>query len=412
MRSEIDALISGAISALLGDQQKANSIKRNYQPGFNFIARNYKELQSPAIDASFFAGCLEKMKSCHDAGNLSGEQFRRYRKSVSVLMRYALEGVVRCERLPALSYEIPSTQNESILAGFLAQEGIGLAASTVRTRGNIIRQFLRYIESTGQKDLKTLPSGAISSFMEYMAVRRPAGLSTVVPATRSFIAYLYRNGITSSDLSPSAPVKVVRRHKLHGIFTSIEIEQILAQIDRCAPLGKRDYAIMLLSSRNGLRSSDILGLKLSDIRWKDAEIVIVQKKTQNAITCPMDVDTGNALSDYILNARPVSPLQNVFLSMPPVHPLTSANLCQMLRKYSFAAGVGTDSTKRLGMHRFRRSLGTKLLENDVALETISQILGHKTTAATKQYLSIAEGKLAACALPMPPYAGKLEVRDA
>lgn len=412
MRSEIDALINGAISALLGDQHKPNSIKRNYQPGFNFIARNYKELQGPAIDTSFFVGCLEKMKSYYDAGDLSGEQFRRYRKSVSVLTRYALESVVRYECLPALSHETPLAQNERILAEFLAREGIGLAASTVQTRGNIIRQFLRYIESASQKDLETLQSGTISSFMEYMAVRRPASLSAVVPAMCSFIAYLYQNRITSSDLSPSASVKVVRQHKVHSIFTPTEIEQILAQVDRCAPLGKRDNAIMLLSSRNGLRSSDILGLKLSDIRWRDAEIIIVQKKTQNAITCPMDVDTGNALSDYILNARPVSPHQNVFLSMPPVHPLTSANLCQMLRKYSFATGVGTDSTKRLGMHRFRRSLGTKLLENDVALETISQILGHKTTAATKQYLSIAEGKLAACALPMPPYTGELEVRDA
>ena len=413
MESKIDDLIRRTINALLYEHQhKPISIKRNYQPGFNFASMNYSRLRCPEIDALFFTDCLEKLKHRYDSDGLSYEQFRKNRKSVSVLKQYALEGTIRHERQPPLSYMIPSVQNEAILLRFLAEQSIELAASTVHARGNILRQFLRYYESVGQADLGALTSNTISSFMEYMATRRSAGLNTVAPAMRSFIIYLHRKGITDVVLSPSTTVRVLRRHRIHGIFTPTEIERILSQIDRYNPLGKRDYAIMLLSSRNGLRSGDILNLKLADIRWRNAEIVIVQKKTQNIIACPMDDDTGSALSDYILNARPSSTLQNVFLSTPPVHALTSANLCQMLKKYSIAAGVINSSAERLGMHRFRRSLATTLLENDVALETIAQILGHKTTAATRQYLSITEGKLAECALPMPYYTGELEVRDA
>lgn len=407
---DINTLINETLHSLLNDNHlRLSGIKRNYIPGFKFIADHYNGLGYDIVDDTFFTTCFETISVRRDSGDLSEYQFKRYRKCISTLRQYSIRGTTHYEYIGDLSFYVPLPQSEKILQLFLDVERQKLSETTVKSKGNIIRQFFHYLESSGQKDLANLTTSDISSFMENMATKRPAGLSTVVPAIRSFMSYLYKIGITQVDLSPSTSVKVIRRHRILGIFTPDEIERILKQINRNTPIGKRDFAIMLLSSRNGLRGSDILNLKLTDIYWKEAEIAIIQKKTSVAITCPIDVETGNALADYILNARPHSILSNVFLSVPHGRPFSSSGLCQRLKTYMNSAGIERTSIERIGMHTFRRSLGTTLLENGIALEMIAQILGQKNTDATKQYLSIAERELAKCALPMPHYSGLMEV---
>lgn len=102
--------------------------------------------------------------------------------------------------------------------------------------------------------------------MQYISAGRPLGLSTVVPAIRGIISYLYDAGITMRNLSPAVAVKVIRRRKIYGTFSNHETSKILNQIGVSTSAGKRDRAILLLASHNGLRSSDILNLKLEDIR--------------------------------------------------------------------------------------------------------------------------------------------------
>jgi len=411
---KIDDLVEEAVRYLMEvNHHKQSSVKHNYLPGFRFIANDFKNSSHNTIDNTFFTDCYDKMTSRYTLGVLSKPQLIRYRKSLSVLKQYVFNGTISYKHQPAFSYSLPSAHNENILQRHLHNESLKLAESTVTTRGNIIRQFIRFLENTDQKDLSTLTEAVVLSFMEYISERRPAGISQVVPSIRDFLTFLYNDGILKKDIAETASIKVVRRHRIYGTLTTVEIECIISKIDRETHLGKRDYAIMLLSARNGLRSSDIINLELADIYWKSAEIVIIQKKTQNTVSCPIDIETGNALFDYILSARPCSgSTTKVFLSLPPEpRPLTSANLCHMLKKYSNAAGIVWNSSDRLGMHTFRRSLGTHLLENDVVLETIAQVLGHKSTASTKRYLSIAEGKLVDCILPMPHYCGVLEVHD-
>ena len=403
---DIDVLIDEIMKSLKNvNGLTCSTIRRQYQPGLRFIARYYKiNIPDAAVDDPFLYHCFENMVLQCSSGNLSEQQLRRYRKCISITKQYISFGATFYERLPALTYRIPAAENEKILKRFLDLEQSRLAEASMKRNGNIIRQFLLYLGDNGLQDLQKLTASTISAFMEYMSVRRPASLGTVVLAVRSFVTYLFRAGVTMEDLSPATSVKVVRIHRIYGIFTRDEAERILVQIDTNAPLGKRDLAILLLASRNGLRSSDILNLKLTDIHWKDAEIAIVQKKTMQSVTCPIDTETGDALADYILHGRPCSGLPNVFLSDPPARQLTSGALCYRLRKYMSAAGVERSSAERISMHTFRRSLATSLLENDVPLETISQVLGHKNSMATKQYLSISERKLTECALSIPVHA--------
>ncbi|MCF8568528.1 tyrosine-type recombinase/integrase [Alicyclobacillus tolerans] len=195
-------------------------------------------------------------------------------------------------------------------------------------------------------------------------------------------------------------MKCIRRSTIKPVFAKDEAGKILSCINRSCAKGKRDYAILMLAKNNGLRSSDILALKLSDIDWKKAEISIVQRKTGNSLMCPLDVETGNAIADYVLNSRPESQLPYVFLklSSPYDKMRSSASICALLKRYMSTAGVPSKPGEWKSTHTFRRTLGTRMLESEIPLNTIAQVLGQKSTQSTKSYLSLSEEKLSACPL--------------
>lgn len=378
------------------------SIKRHYEPAFRFaLEHSVNSKHAENIDDTFLDDCLQRVLELYSIGKVSETQLRKYRKSIFVMKQYVNTGTIFHEHLPSLSFRIPIDENEKIRKRYIDLERLRLAESTVKQKGNIIRQFLLYLEDNDYQNLPELTNSIIIEFMEYMSNRRPGGLITVVPTIRSFVDYLFKIKITPLDLSNAANVHITRKYKIKGVFTLAEINQIFEQIDTTTSIGKRDFAIMMLAYKNGLRSSDILNMKLMDILWNSAEFAIIQKKTLTPLICPMDTNTGNAIADYILNARSLSTFPNIFLSVNHSRPITSAALCCILKKYMQNADVKKSSDKRFGMHTFRRTLGTSLLENDVPLETISQILGHKNSVSTKQYLSISEKKLAECSLRMP-----------
>ena len=99
---------------------------------------------------------------------------------------------------------------------------------------------------------------------------------------------------------------VIRKKRIFPPLTKDEIQRTVAQVDRSTVMGKRDYAIILLSVRNGLRGSDIINLKLTDIDWRGGEIRLIQKKTGNPLALPLLPDVGEALKECILNGRPDS----------------------------------------------------------------------------------------------------------
>lgn len=400
---DINTLLADFKKSLQEEQGLApSSVKRHYKPALRFISKYYaNSVPGKRIDSTFLNDCFKKMTEIYSAGKISEEQFKKYRKCISSLKQYISIGVISHECLPALSFRIPMGKNEWLLKQFLELERHRLADTSLKRIGNTIRQFLLYLEDNDNQNLNELTPKTIIEFMEYMSVRRPAGLGAVVPAIRSFVVYLFKTQVIPQDLSGAANVPVTHKHKVHGIFTRSDLDHIFSQVDTTTPMGKRDFAIMMLASRNGLRSSDILNLKLPDIHWNKAEFSIIQKKTSIPLVCPMDLETGNAIADYILHARPFSNAQNIFLSVKQAQPITSSALCRMLKTYMLKAGIEKPVTERIGMHTFRRSLGTSLLENDVPLETIAQILGHKSNESTKQYLSISEQKLSECFLPMP-----------
>jgi len=173
-------------------------------------------------------------------------------------------------------------------------------------------------------------------------------------------------------------------------------------MDRADHRGKRDYAMILIASRLGLRSSDICQLKFSELDWKQNRILLKQKKTGAQIELPLLSDVGESIIDYLRYGRPQSELPFVFLKhVPPYDCVTGAAFINAIKAGMRRAGIKHEGSHKHGPHALRHSLATILLEQNTPLPVITGILGHKNPETTKIYLSIDLTSLRKCALNVP-----------
>jgi len=194
--------------------------------------------------------------------------------------------------------------------------------------------------------------------------------------------------------------KWVKNEKIPSYYTAEEVSAIEKSVDRCSGVGKRDYAILLLASRLGLRASDIAYLKFSNIDWEKNEINLTQYKTGNPVTLPLLSNVGNAIIDYLKYGRFLSDSQQVFLSArAPYIPITKAIVSSSIRRIIQQSKVSVGN-RRHGPHAMRHSLAGRLLENNVSISVISETLGHTDTETTMSYLRIDLLSLLKCSLPV------------
>ncbi|HBV15444.1 site-specific integrase, partial [Chryseobacterium carnipullorum] len=197
-------------------------------------------------------------------------------------------------------------------------------------------------------------------------------------------------------------VKTRSDKKLPSHYTPEEVMCIEKSIDRKYAIGKRDYAIILLATRLGLRSSDIRLLQFSNIDWENNVIILEQFKTKEPIELPLLVDVGEAIIDYIKYGRPKSFSKYIFLKGNSPHlPLGGQALTAITKKYFIKSNVKF-AKKRHGPHSLRHSLATNLLKKGTPLPVISGTLGHSSTANTMIYVHLNTEDLLKCSLDVPP----------
>ena len=227
-------------------------------------------------------------------------------------------------------------------------------------------------------------------------------ITTMLSSCRVFFRHLYRKGFTQNDLTEKLPaVKANRQFKLPKVWRQEDILTVLNSIDRGNPVGKRDYAILMLITRYGLRSADVKAMKLSNLRWNENVIEITQNKTKNPLRLPLLRDVGWAIIDYLQHGRPPSEHLEVFLTCTiPIRPfgVHSQALNSILAKRVQQAGVRIPRDVPKGMHSLRHTLASVMLANDVELPIISSTLGHITSEATGIYLHTDIARLRECVL--------------
>lgn len=323
-------------------------------------------------------------------------------RAMNVLHYYSETGKIYI-RFPLSNPVLSQTTLDPVLILFQTYlRESGYADATIHTHERVIRNFLNStVNAFGVTEISMIRTEHISSFILDITSHR-GKVSYELNSLRVFFRYLYLNGIHDADLTLFLPAsnKLKSREHLPSVWENEDIVSILSCIDRGNPTGKRDYAMILLALRLGLRGSDIKGLKLSDVNWEQDTITIVQQKTKEPVALPLLAEVGFAIVDYLKNARPISIQPYMFLALrAPYNPLPHDNhLHQILNKYIRKAGIIITADRSHGMHSMRHTLASKLLKQRTPLPVISGILGHRDSDTTAEYLRVDIEQLRSCTL--------------
>jgi len=296
------------------------------------------------------------------------------------------------------------TPFDSVLLAFVAMlKDSGYANSTIHTHERVIIRFLQFIRDNDVKSVNDISTANITSFLLGITGHR-GKVSYELGSLRKFFGYIYRNGLHNNDLTLFVPAsnKLRSREHLPSVWSTNDVQSILQCIDTGNPIGKRDYAMILLAIKLGLRGSDIKSLMFHNIDWDKETITVVQTKTKEPVALPLFEDVGMALIDYLRNGRPVSDQPYIFLALrAPYNPLPSNNhLHQVLNKYINRSGILVTADKSHGMHSMRHTLATRLLKQGTPLPVISAILGHRDSTTTAEYIRVDVEQLRLCTLDL------------
>ena len=215
---------------------------------------------------------------------------------------------------------------------------------------------------------------------------------------RVFLRYLAEFEIVKSDYSTIIP-HYKKPYVIPSVYSIEEIKRIEKSVDTSTVLGKRDYAMILLASRMGMRSGDIVKLRIGEVKDR-AELNIIQEKTGNILHLPLIKEVRSAIEDY-LSARPSSPVEQIFINVyAPYHAVTTSTLRKALKKYISLAGIDPGNRK-CGPHVLRSSLASSMVNDGISYETVRKVLGHSSNNAVKHYARIDVEKLRRYSL-VPP----------
>ena len=293
-----------------------------------------------------------------------------------------------------------SADQADTLARFQASLRAGdCAASTVRAYGTVAGEFLAF---TGRRGgLAGLDVGVIGAFVATLAGYQAKTVEHKLCAVRSFLRFAGGDGLIDGTVLEALPAaKSSRQARIPSVWDPADVAKILQAVDRGNPCGKRDYAIILLITRLGLRGVDVKRLRFGDFDWPGNRLSVVQTKTGHRVQLPLLKDVGWAVIDYIRSGRPQSDCPQVFIRhTAPIGPFSDQDhLHQILVKHARAAHVPVGEKRRHGMHSLRHTLATRLMEDGTPVEQIADILGHQSVASTGVYLKSSLGLLAKCAL--------------
>lgn len=279
----------------------------------------------------------------------------------------------------------------------------GQKKKTVETKISRIRVFLRFLGFQGVR-LEDVDFKVIEGFYLFLSAKYTTNArSNIQFSLRDYFAFAEKNNAVKKGTSKLIPTIYSNKHeRLPSTYSITEINEILAAVDRSTKYGKRDYAILLLSTQLGMRSSDICSLKLGGIHIDKRCITFQQEKVSRMENLPITELIAYALADYIKNARPatVSDLLFVHMYSNCGSGYTGSNLYHIINKYMKKAKINTDD-KRHGMHSLRHSLSSNLLKDGTPLPVISGILGHSSTEITMRYLWMDTEQLRKLSLEVP-----------
>ncbi len=281
----------------------------------------------------------------------------------------------------------------------------GLSLETRPNRCAEARRFLGWLGERGSPEglLHTTAHDIDSFMMQRAKSLRRTTLNGRATELRSFLRYLHSTGRLL--LEPSTAVIIPRLYTFESIPSALGAEDIKVVVDETrkdrSPKGLRDFAILTLLTRYGLRAGEITGLRLEDVGWRSEILRIRHSKTSAYSELPLLPEVGNAILDYLRKGRPKTPAREIFIrTCAPYRALKSgSSLYRLISLRLNAAGI--DPQGRRGPHAFRHARAISMLRVGVPIKEIGDVLGHRSADSTNTYLKLASEDLRAVALEIP-----------
>ena len=392
MNETLDNLVSATLLKL-AETGYSDSIIAEHRRAYARLAEFCAANGIPAYDKTIGQSFLDDVVSeKYPPGSKKNLDIRRYMKRLDCTMRN-IEWIPEKTGRRAVPYA-HSCYDDQLAAYEAYLSSAGKTEKDVRSRTHCAARFLKFIENRRITELS-----AISAEDIYAAFQEASDKNRFRRLVGHFLKYAYRYGLTEADLYQFIPAAV--RHKaVPSVYSPEEVGQLLLSVNRSSKTGKRNYAIMVVAARLGLRASDIAGLTFDSINEISATVKVTQRKTGE----PLLDEVKEALHDYLDNARPAQDDCHIFLKARGKGPMSPANIGKVVELAFNASGVDC-GTRRRGSHSLRASLATALLEEGNGYHTIRQVLGHSDVQSTKSYVKASVECLRANALPVPKPAG-------
>jgi site-specific recombinase XerD len=345
-----------------------------------------------------------------DLDERSVEQYLRHRagkQSIQPGDRSALKrwlSVLREEGVIVPAVLPPLTSHDRIFSEFDAylRTERGLVPKSIVRHLPVIRRFLREVCPAGDDDLGKISQEEVIRYIERHAQDWSPGTGKAMCwSLRAFLRYLHHQGLNPRALADCVPS--MRRWKLVSLPTFLpatQVQRALDGCDRATPMGRRDYAILMMLAKLGLRAGEVATLTLDDIDWRASEMLVRAKGRQRA-RMPIPPDVGAAIVAYLRNGRPQSSCRRLFIrALAPHVGFASGCAITMIAK-SALDRVGIKGCAHCGAHIFRHSLATELLRSGATLTEIGQLLRHESHDTTRIYAKVDIETLRTLSLPWP-----------
>jgi site-specific recombinase XerD len=326
---------------------------------------------------------------------------RARKRSIHLLSDFLENNTVRRRIVHLVDYPLPGEIGKIATEYLTNMKKLRRSEATILNHRRMLSYFIAGLALNNIHHVREIREKDILAFVDSSPCSKEHRYYTI----KLFSRFLYENAHTDVNFSYLLEHKNFPCHeKLPSVYNPDEVRQIEHSVEQSSNVGKRDYAILLLASRLGLRVSDIAALRFNNLDWDNNRIVLIQSKTGNPIELPLLTDVGESIVNYLRYARPKSDHENIFLTAcAPFRPMTRISLNGVITRIMQESGVDI-SKRKFGPHSMRHSLASNLLKNGTSISTISSVLGHESTASTMEYLRIDTTSLSRCALDVPAVA--------
>ncbi len=400
--------IHGAILSIMESMRRQGTSPcrlKNTENSYNVFERYLSDNSITQIDESI---CLEYVYA------KTGKRFERFEcvtsnakvdyrmRPLLLLLRYLKDGQfcsdIRRTKPPFVCPTCYESEYESFCEELIYR---GYRQATIDINTQKVQALIAHLAAQEVASSADITIRHIESFLKTIESKAVKYIGVFLYVFRNYFSFLYERGYTAHDLALMLPkVRTPRNASIPYVWSKTDIKKLLGAIDRDDPKGKRDYAMLLIAIRLGLRIGDIRSLKKSSIDWNRKTINLKMSKTGQPIELPLLKDIGWAIIDYLQNGRPVTNSECLFVRhRAPFNAFGGRNaLNKDLHRYILKAGLSISGDQRHGMHSLRSTLAGNMLEIKSPLPIISEALGHQSVNTTSIYLKIDIEGLRKCAL--------------